>query len=55
MTVYFFNFTLHILSPIVTIYTARFSTHKFYVLPTHCIYMFCMDLRTNSDYFPIQH
>jgi hypothetical protein len=20
-----------------------------------CIYMFCVDLRTNSDYFPIQH
>ena len=26
-----------------------------YVLPTHCIYVFCVDLRTNSDYFPIQH
>jgi hypothetical protein len=22
---------------------------------TNCIYMFCVDLRTNSDYFPIQH
>ena len=20
-----------------------------------CIYVFCVDLRTNSDYFPIQH
>ena len=28
---------------------------QFYVLPTHCIYVFCVDLRTNSDYFPIQH
>ena len=28
---------------------------KFYVLPTECIYVFCVDLRTNSDYFPIQH
>ena len=26
-----------------------------YVLPTQCIYMFCVDLRTNSDYFPAQH
>ena len=26
-----------------------------YVLPTQCIYVFCVDLRTNSDYFPIQH
>ena len=24
------------------------------ILP-HCIYVFCVDLRTNSDYFPIQH
>ena len=23
--------------------------------PTQCIYIFCVDLRTNSDYFPIQH
>ena len=22
---------------------------------TDCIYVFCVDLRTNSDYFPIQH
>jgi len=28
---------------------------KFYVLPTQCIYVFCVDLRTNGDYFPIQH
>jgi len=27
-----------------------------YVLPTQCIYyVFCVDLRTNSDYFPIKH
>jgi hypothetical protein len=33
----------------------QFNTHKFYVLPTQCVYVFCVDLRTNSDYFPIQH
>ena len=33
----------------------QFNIHQFYVLPTHCIYVFCVDLRTNSDYFPIQH
>jgi len=22
---------------------------------THCIYVFCVDLTTNSHYFPIQH
>ena len=31
------------------------NIHKFYVLPTHCIYVFCVDLRTNSGHFPIQH
>jgi len=29
----------------------QFNIHKFYVLPTQCIYVFFMDLRTNSDYF----
>jgi hypothetical protein len=28
---------------------------NFYVLPTRRIYVFCVDLRTNSDYFLIQH
>jgi hypothetical protein len=37
------------------IYTTRFNTHKLYVLPTHCIYVFCVDVRTNSDYFTILH
>jgi hypothetical protein len=26
-----------------------------YVLPTQCICVFCVDLRTNSDYFTVQH
>ena len=33
----------------------QFNIQQFYVLPTHCIYVFCVDLRTNSDYFPTQH
>ena len=33
----------------------QFNNQQFYVLPTRCIYVFCVDLRTNSDYFPIQH
>ena len=33
----------------------QFYIQQFHVLPTHCIYVFCVDLRTNSDYFPIQH
>jgi hypothetical protein len=46
---------LHPQSPVVTARTARFNTQQFYVLPTECVYVFCVDLRTNSDYFPIQH
>ena len=33
-------------SPTVTICTTGFNIHKFYVLPTLCIYGFCVDLRT---------
>jgi hypothetical protein len=29
----------------------HFNIQHFYVLPTQCIYVFCVDLRTNSDYF----
>ena len=32
----------------------QFNIQQFYVLPTQCIYVFCVDLKTNSDYFPIQ-
>jgi hypothetical protein len=39
-------------SPVVTICTTMFNTHKFYVLPTQCIYVFCVDLRTNSGLTP---
>jgi len=34
-------------------YCAVCST--FYILPTHCIYVFYVYLRTNSDYFTVQH
>ena len=33
----------------------QFTIKQFYVLPTQCIYVFCVDLRTNSDYFTVQH
>jgi hypothetical protein len=39
----------------VTIHTTEFNNQIFYVLSTQCIYVFCVDLKTNSDYFPIQH
>ena len=39
----------------VTICTDRFKIKKFSLLPTQCIYVFCVALRTNSDYFLVQH
>ena len=33
----------------------QFFVQQFYFLPTQCIYVFCVDLKTNSNYFPIQH
>jgi len=29
----------------------QFNIQQFYVLSTQFIYVFCVDLRTNSDYF----
>jgi len=29
--------------------------YRFCILPTQCICVSCVDLRTNCDYFPIQH
>ena len=40
---------------VVIICNIRLSTKKFYVLPTRCIYVFWVDLRTNSYYFTVQH
>jgi hypothetical protein len=37
------------------IWNGKFNTKQLYVLPTRCIYVFCVDLRTKSHYFPIQH
>ena len=33
----------------------QFNIQQLYFLSTQCIYVFCVDLRTNSDYLPIQH
>jgi len=39
----------------VTIYAIRFNIQQLYVLPIQCIYVFCVDLGANSDYFTLQH
>ena len=33
----------------------QFNIQQFYVLLTQFVYVFCMDLETNSDYFPMHH
>ena len=43
------------LQPIGQYMYHQFNIQQFYVLPTQCTYVFCVNLRTNSDYFPIQH
>ena len=40
---------------LVTICTTSLTFNKIYVLHKQCIYVFCVDLRTNSDYFPVQN
>ena len=46
---------LALYSSVVTLRTIWFDFQKFCVLPTQCICVFCVDLRTNCDYFPVQH
>jgi hypothetical protein len=49
------SISLAVESPVVTIRTTRFNIQQNYVLPTQCIYVFCVDLRINNDYKPTQH
>jgi len=39
---------------VVTLLTTSFTLANSTFCPTQCIYVFCVDLGTNSDYFPIQ-
>jgi len=33
----------------------RFNIQQLYTLPTHCMYVFCIYLRTNNDLCHLQH
>jgi len=55
LTDWFYNRHLTLYSPVVTICTASLTLNNSTFCPHSCIYVFCVDLRTNSDYFPIQH
>lgn len=39
---------------VVAFCTTSFNIEKFYILPTGCVYVFCVDIRRNSDYFTVQ-
>jgi hypothetical protein len=41
-------------SPVVTIYTTSLTFNNSTFCP-QCVYVFCVDLRTNSDYFTVHH
>ena len=40
---------------ITAVWRTWLNTQKLHVLPTQCICVFCVDLRTSSDYFTVQH
>ena len=43
---------LTISSLVVTICTIRFGFRKYNVVPSHCVWVFCMNFGIYSDYFP---
>jgi len=47
--------SLTLYSSVVYYMYGQFNTQQFYVLPTQYMYVFCVDLRTDSNYFPTQH
>jgi hypothetical protein len=49
------NFVLTFYGPVFVVCTTSFNIQTQYVLQTDCLYVLCMDLRRNSDYFHIQH
>ena len=50
---FFTHFKL--LKPTCYVMHHQFNIQQLYALPTHCIYVFCIYLRTNSDLCHLQH
>ena len=46
---------VNLLNPTGHVMHQQFNIQQLYVLPTHCIYVFCIYLRTNSDLCHLQH
>ena len=43
------QFCINLLKPAGYVMHHQFNVQQLYVLPTHCIYVFCIYLRTNSE------
>ena len=37
---------------VLSLCTHESNIKIFYIFPTHCVYVFCINLRTNVDFFP---
>ena len=37
---------------VVTLYTTRFNIQQLYILSTQCVFVYCVDLKIKSYYFP---
>ena len=46
---------INLLKPAGHVMHQQLNIQQLSVLPTQCIYVFCIYLKTNSDYFPIKH
>ena len=46
---------INLLKPTGHVMRQQFNIQQLYVLPPHCIYVFCIYLRTNSDLCHLQH
>ena len=46
---------IHLLQPTGYVMHHQFNIQQLYVLSPHCIYVFCIYLRTNSDLCHLQH
>ena len=46
---------INLLNPTGHVMYQQFNIQQLYVLPTHCIYVFYIYLRTNSDMCHLQH
>ena len=52
---YLSGVVFNLLTPTCHVMHRQFNIQQLYVLPTHCIYVFCIYLRTNSDLCHLQH